>query len=190
MTTSTKHSNKNPVDRIKYPNCYDGYQYALDIISGKIRASIYTIGACKRFIREINSDNPKWRFNYDRAERYLRIAQQFKHVKGKWKNPKIVFEPWQKWVWMNIEGFVMRETGFRRFRFAHIDVGRGNGMSCLASIAVLFNLCLDEPQGNKVSTVATTKDQARIVFDDARAMAEGNAAFLRKTKCIVQKHKI
>ena len=180
----------NPVNRIKYPNCYDGYQYALDIVAGKINASIYTIGACKRFLKEVGQENQKWRFDYDKAERYLRIAQQFKHVKGKWKNPHIIFEPWQKWVWMNIEGFRIKDTGFRRFRFAHIDVARGNGKSSQASIAVLFNLSLDSPLGNRVSTVATTKDQARLVFDDARAMAEGNKAFLRKTKCEVQKHKI
>ncbi len=126
MTKITKRNISNPFNKNIYPNVHEGYNYAIQVVSGKIVACQYVIGACMRTINDVESSNLRWKFDADRAERYLRIAQQFKHVKGKWSSPHIKFEPWQKWVWLNIEGFVIRDTGFRRFRFAHIDIARGN----------------------------------------------------------------
>jgi len=54
-------------------------------------------------------------------------------VIGNWPTKNITYEPWQCFVWMNVIGFKNRETGFRRFRIAHIEIARGNAKA----------LCLD-----------------------------------------------
>src|SRR5690606_9112013 len=54
----------------------------------------------------------------------------------------------------------------------------------------LYFLALDNPNGNHISTVATKRDQARIVLDSARAMARKNQSFLRKTGVEVMAHTI
>lgn len=177
LDTATNIFNKNT-----HPNCHAGYQYALDVVNKKIPACIYVIGACKRAIKEINNQyHPDWVFSPERAEKYLRVVQRFHHVTGNWPVPNIIYEPWQCFIWMNIQGFVNRETRLRRFRYAHVEVPRGNAKSTMASQFLLYELCLDNPNGNMVSTVASKKDQAMIVLEDARKMARKNKGFLKKT---------
>ena len=178
------------IDRTKYPECFDGHRYALRVASGKIVACKYVKGACERYLRDVDKTDEEWNFDLDSAEKYLRSVQKFHHVIGHWKTKEIIYEPWQKWVWMNIMGFKNKETGFRRFRIAHIEVARGNAKSAMASQASLYFLALDNPNGNQVSTVATKKDQARIVLDSARSMAKKNMSFLKHTGVKVLAHSI
>ena len=62
--------------------------------------------------------------------------------------------------------------------------------STMASQAALYFLALDNPNGNYISTVATKKDQARIVLDSARAMAKKNISYLKHTGVNVLAHTI
>jgi phage terminase large subunit-like protein len=173
-----------------YPNCLAGHTYAENVCAGKIVANKFIQGACERYLRDIDDKNAKFYFDPDAAEKYLRLVQKFQHAEGHWKTKNVVYEPWQCWVFMNIMGFRMKDTGFRRFRVAHLELGRGNGKSTLASQSCLYFLALDNPNGNYVSTVATKRDQARIVLDSARAMAMKNASFLRSTGVEVLAHSI
>ena len=181
---------KNIFNKETHPNCYVGHQYALDVAGGKIIASIYTKGACERYLREVDSDSPIYYFDEDKAERYLRLVQKFKHVIGHWASDTIKYEPWQCFIWMNIMGFVSKLTGFRRFRIAHIEIPRGNAKSTMASQAALYFLALEESKGNYVATTATKKEQARIVLDAARAMAKENDSFLKNRGVKVLAHTI
>lgn len=175
-------------DPVTHPFCFKGHKYALDVVSGKIPNCSYIIGACKRYLSDLK--DKKWVFDQDKAERFLRLAQKFDHVKGEWKTPNVEFEPWQCWIFMNIFGFINPVTGYRRFRTAHIEVPRGHGKSLLASIVALYILALDNPKGNEISCFATKSDQARIVLDSSRVMAKENAGFLRNTGTRVLAHQI
>jgi phage terminase large subunit-like protein len=174
----------------KYPFCYKGYKYAEDVVSGKITACIYVKAACAKSLKEFNDDSKPYVFDWDAAEKYLRTVQKFDHVIGHWTTKNIVYEPWQCWVWMNIMGFKIRATGFRRYRTAHVEIARGNAKSAMASQAALYFVALDNPNGNLVSTVATKKEQARIVLDSARLMANKNKSFKRFTGTKVLAHHI
>lgn len=117
-------------DVFKYPYCASGHQYALDITAGKIPASIYTIGTCLRYLRDIKRsyddfDCPFF-FDPERAERYLRLVQKFEHVSGQWETSNIVYMPWQNFIWMNVKGFIRKDTNMVRFRTIHVEVARGN----------------------------------------------------------------
>lgn len=176
--------------KTKHPFCAKGHQYAQDILAGKIAANKYIRGACERYMADIANQGTYFYFDADTAEKYLRLVQKFEHVEGHWPTKSIKYEPWQCWVFMNIMGFRMRDTGFRRFRVAHLEVARGNAKSTMASQACLYFLALDNPNGNYISTVATKRDQARIVLDSARAMADKNVSFLRATGVEVRAHTI
>ena len=178
------------IDFSKHPNCAKGHEYALEIVAGKIPASIYIIGACNRYLKDLEETDKEWHFDKDKAERFLKNAQKFAHVKGHWKTRNILFEPWQCWVWMNVYGFRNKETGFRRVRVAHLEVARGNAKSAMASQCALFELALDNPNGNEISTLATKKDQARIVLDSSRMMALKSSSYLKHTGVKVLAHSI
>jgi phage terminase large subunit-like protein len=178
------------LDPAIHPYCSVGHNYALDVVSGKQVACIYVIGACKRYLKDIKNTAADFYMDWDEAEKYLRSVQKFPHVNGHWPTPNIVYDPWQCWVWMCIMGFKSKQTGFRRFRIGHLEISRGCGKSAMASQAALYFLALDSPNGNQISTVATKKDQARIVLDAARAMARKSASYLKFTGVSVLAHTI
>lgn len=177
-------------DKKKYPNCFKGHNYALDIVDKKIVACKYIISACERYLRDLDNEEATFYFDKDAAEKYLRLVQKFSHVKGTWKTKNMMYEPWQCWVGMNIMGFKNKETNFRRFRIVHLEEARGNGKSAQASGTVLYFLALDNPNGNYISCVATKTEQAKIVLDDARNMAKKNESFLKANGVRVLAHKI
>jgi phage terminase large subunit-like protein len=179
---------KNPINPKTHPFCYSGYQYALDVVSGKIPNCKFIVGACKRFLSDYSAG--KYVFDTEVAERYLRLVQKFSHINGEWKTKNVEFEPWQNFLFMNIMGFIHPDTGYRRFRTAHIEVPRGQGKSLAASQMGLYFLALCNPVGNEISCAATKSDQARIVLDVARNMARANPAFLKSTGTQVLAHKI
>lgn len=86
-----------------YPNVNAANQYARDIVGGKILACQLTILACKRHLDDLErAKNPNWpyRFDKNKAERFLRFAQKMPHTAGEWARRKlrIEFEPWQKFA--------------------------------------------------------------------------------------------
>lgn len=187
----------NPIDKKKSPNVFEGYQYAIDVIENRIDVCIYVKGACNRFIKDFARDDWDYFFSLDHAEDYLKKVQNFKHVVGDWSTPenpenKILYLPWQKFVWMNIIGFRWKTNhNHPRFRQAHVDVPRGHGKSAMASQACNYFVGLAKTlAGNTISCFATKADQARIVLDSARAMAKASPDFLKKTGVEVQAHKI
>ena len=185
---------KNPFSTKKYPNCHAGHNYALKIISGEILANIWIIGACKRYIKDMerilsDKDCPFF-FNVNKAEKYLRIVQKFHHAVGHWENPLIIYEPWQKFAWMNIKGFYSHKTKMIRFRTAHLDIARGNAKSTMAAQAGLYEICCDEPNGNRIYCAATSRDQAKEVLNGAQIMARKNESFLKNFNIDVRAHEI
>lgn len=178
----------NPFSKKKHPNCFEGHQYALDVISGEIPNCVYIVAACKRYLKDL--ELKIYPFDADKAERYLRLIQNFEHTIGDWDTPNIVYLPWQKFAFMNIVGFQNVETGYRRFRTAHLELPRGSGKSAMASQAALYFLALDEPKGNIISCFATKSDQARIVLDSSRAMAKKADSYRKNTGVKVLAHKI
>lgn len=176
-----------------HPYCDSGYNYALGVVNFEITACVHVIAACNRFLKDLerqHDDDCVFYFDANKAERYLRLVQKFKHVKGIWKDPYITYLPWQNFAFMNIEGFFRKDNGFRRFRTAHIEVPRGNGKSAMASQSGLFHLSLNNPVGNEIYSAATARDQAAIVLDSAMKMAKANAGFLKKTGVQVLANKI
>src|SRR5262249_35308853 len=63
-----------------------------------------------------------------------------------------------------------RADGTRRYREAYIEVPKKNGKSTLAAGIALYMLFADGEIGAEVYSCAGDKDQARIVFNDAKLM--------------------
>ena len=180
----------NIFSKEKYPNCHKGYQYMLDVQSGKIVTNIYIKAMYKKVIEDYKRDDLYY-FDVEWAEKFLRLFQNFHHVIGEWENPNIILEPWQCAMFMTAEGFYWKSTGKRKYKSLHCEVARGNGKSAISSVTGLIYLSLYKNiLGNKVYAVATKKEQARIVLDSAREMAKKNKSFLNHTGTEVFAHEI
>ena len=126
-------------------------------------------------------ENPgKYHFDIDKATRPINFIEKFcKHSKGQWAGKPVVLDLWQKAIIQTIFGFV-DEKGFRRYREVFIVVARKNGKSTLLSAIGLYMLFADHEGGAQVCCVASKKDQAKIVFEEAKNMVSQSA--------LLQKH--
>jgi len=91
-------------------------------------------------------------------------------VSGRAKS-RLVLRDWQRDLIRNIYA-TNDEGGFVR-RVALAGLPRKNGKSALASHLALFDLVFG-PQGGETYSVAATRDQARIVFGEAKKIIEWN----------------
>lgn len=64
------------------------------------------------------------------------------------------------------------DYGNRRFKTVYIEVPRKNGKSTMSAPIALYCLSADNEPGAEVYSAATTRDQAKIVWADAKAMVD------------------
>lgn len=180
---------KNIFNKKTYPNNHKAYQYMLDVLDDKIITNIYIKSICKKVLQDFSDE--RFFFDKDWSERFMKMFQNFHHVIGEWKTPNIILEPWQSFFFMCVEGFYWKESEKRKYKTAYKEVSRGNGKSAECSVTGLIYLSLYKTvKGNKVFSVATKKEQARIVLDSARQMAKKNESFLSHTGVEVFAHHI
>lgn len=152
--------------------------YARRVVDGHVLACKWVRLAAQRFLGDLERTDWPYHFDERRAERVCVFAEQMRHVKGEWANrgETIRLEPWQCFILVNVFGFV-DDSGHRRFREVYIEVPRKNAKSSLSSVVALYMLAMDGEEGAGVYSAATTRDQARITFDDGVAMIEKNPDF-------------
>ena len=147
-----------------------GTQYARDVVAGIIPACKWVRAACQRQLDDLARKDWRWAWDPGCANRFCAFAELMPHVKGRWRSVNIQLEPWQCFIFTTIFGWVDAE-GFRRFRKALIVLPRKNGKSAMASIVGLYGLAMDREPGAEVYAAATTRDQAKVVWDVSRRMA-------------------
>jgi phage terminase large subunit-like protein len=151
--------------------------YAQQVQTSVIPACKWTRLAVDRQVEDLQREPSAqwpWVFDASRAARICEFLELLPHIKGKWARERrlIELDAWQCFVLTTIFGWVHKDTGLRRFREVYLEVPRKNAKSTLSSGVALYMLTADGEQGAEIYSAATTRDQARIVFDDAKAMAE------------------
>jgi len=177
-------------------------QYAEQVVSGDISACRWVKQACQRQLDDLArfkgktspyQFNPKLRDREGRtflpADNLCAFIERLPHVKGSLAGEPIKLEPWQVFILTTVFGWV-KPDGKRRFRRSYIEVPRGNAKSTLSSAAALYMLAADREGGAEVYSLATTRDQARIVFGDAQTMARKSPGFRSRFGVEVGAHNI
>lgn len=150
-------------------------KYAQDVLSGAIVAGKYVRLAAERFLLDLQNQK-EFYFNPEAAQRAVDFFGFLKHTKGAWSKKKetagFVLSPWQVFIVANIFGWINRISGDRRFREAYIEVARKNGKSTFVAGIGLYMMLADGEPGSEVYSAATTKEQARRIFDPALEMVK------------------
>lgn len=161
--TSLKASNiPSPIETSK------AYQFASDVLAGKIISGKRRKQACQRFIDDLEkSQDPKypWKFDVTKAYRPIDFMERFL-VPTKGNYDSMILQPWQHFVEANLYGWVHKKTELRRFREGLIIVGSGNGKSTMIAGNGVYMLSKDGERGPEVYCLANSKEQARIIFDE------------------------
>lgn len=160
-------------------------------MAGDIPACVYVRQACERQLRDLADPPVGYRFDEAKASRVCAFVELCPHIKGPLasRGELLALADWQVFILTTAFGWVDAE-GNRRFRRVYIEVPRGNGKSALSSTIGLYMLALDGEAGAEIYSAATTRDQARIVFRDAQAMARKMPQFTRRFGVDVLAHAV
>ena len=153
-------------------------RYIDAVLSGKTPACAEVKQACERQKKDLKKKRFAYIFDRARANKVCKFIELLKHAKGPLAGQHIHLEDWQCFLLTTVFGWVDKKTGYRRFSRVYAEVPRGNGKSALSSGVALYMLCADGERGADIYSFATTRQQARIVFDDAKAMARQSLAEL------------
>jgi len=158
-------------------------EYWNKIQSGEIVACRRLIQQYQKFIDELDNPRDPWVFDLEKANRPIEFIEKFcRHSKGKWIGKPVKLELFQKAKIQAVYGFVHKETGLRRCREVFTMVGRKNGKSTEKAATGNYMLVGDGEGGAEVYSVATKKDQARIVFTEAVNMISQSPALSKHVK--------
>lgn len=144
-------------------------EYYEKIAKGEIVTSRRVREVYKKLVYDIDNPN-KYHYDHLKAQRPIDFIQRFcKQSKGEWSGKPIKLELFQKAFISALFGFV-DENGMRKYKETFFLVGRKNGKSTLLSGISLYMLVADKEPGSEVYSIATKKDQAKIIFNEALNM--------------------
>ena len=125
-------------------------------------------------------------FDLKKANRPIEFIEKYcRHSKGKWARQPIKLELWQKATIQAIFGFIDKDTGIRKYIKAALFIGRKNGKSTLSAAIGLYMLTADGEGGAECYSVAVKKDQAKLVWEEAKRMVKKSPILLKRIRCLV-----
>ncbi|MDO5715751.1 MAG: terminase large subunit [Tissierellia bacterium] len=140
----------------------------------------------QEIIRIINDTESEWEYDEGKANHALIFIERYcKHSKGKMGGKPFILELWQKALVATIFGIVHKIDGTRKYREAVLIVARKNGKSTLAAAIGLYLQIADGEPGAEIYSVATKKDQAKIIWLEAKRMVKKSPALRKRIKPLV-----
>lgn len=165
------------------------YQFAEDVVSGKIISGKRRKQACQRFIDELvkayTDPSYPWKFDIEKAYRPIEFIERFlTPTKGAYSRMELL--PWQHFLEANMYGWVSKKTGYRRFREAIIVVGQGNGKSTLIAGNAAYGLTKDGERGAEIYCLANSREQARIIFNECSSQVTNSPVLSKHVRVTKQ----
>lgn len=157
--------------------------YLDEIKAGKCIVCKRTRRQYERLVDDIHHPKDGYIFDQARAERPIAFIERFcKHSKGEWAGQPLRLELFQKAFISALFGFVDASTGYRKYRETLFYVSRKNGKSVMLSGLALYMLIADQEAGAEVYSVASKKDQAKIIYDETYNMVRQSPDLLEVVK--------
>lgn len=149
-------------------------EYWRKIESGEIVTSRRVKAVYGRLMAEMDSpaaDSPYY-FDEETGERPIIFIERFCKQSQGTLGATLRLELFQKAFIQTLFGWLLKETGYRRFRETLFLVGRKNGKSTLLAALALYMLVADYEGAAEIYSVATKKDQARKTLTEAVNMVK------------------
>ena len=155
------------------------------IIAGpKVRA------ACARHLRDLEEGPARglcW--SPEMAAYAISFTGFIRQSKGEWRGKPLELQPWQKFIVGCCFGWQAKDEDGkwrRRFRTAYVEVPKKNGKSTMCGFVGLYGLVGDGEPGAEVYAAATAKQQALIVFNEAREMVRSSPQLREQLLALVR----
>jgi phage terminase large subunit-like protein len=172
-------------------NYENGILYAVNVAKGDIPACRNVRLAAQRFLNYLEDRAWAYEFHARYAQHVLDFVATLKHTKGPDAGKPLVLQPFQIFAVCAIYGFRnKRNPTLRMVTDVIIFIPRKAGKSTLTAAFALYELAFGE-SGAEVYSLATTREQANIVFSAAigfiESMPPDIAALYNATKYSISK---
>ncbi len=173
-------------EMIRYPLDYNPILEYWELIeSGKEIVGQKIYKTYKKVVYDLTDNTSEYYYSHARANHVIEFIENFcRHSKGKMGGKPVVLELWEKALLATVFGFVDIE-GNRKYNEAILIVGKKNGKSLIASCVGLYLQIGDGEPGPEVYAVATKRDQAKIIWLEAKRMVRKSPALLKRIKPLV-----
>lgn len=170
---------------IKYPKDYNPIlEYWQEIQDKKVIVCDKLYRTYKKVVNDLNNPG-EFFYSSKRANHVIEFIENFcRHSKGKMGGKPVVLELWEKAMLATIFGFINID-GIRKYQFAELIIGKKNGKSLLASCVGLYLQVADGEPGPEIYSVATKKDQAKIIWQESKRMVKKSPALRKRIKPLV-----
>jgi len=173
--------------KIKYPENYNPiveyYEWILNNRE-KVCNKIYLVYT--ELIKIIKNDNSIWEYNNKKANKAIEFVENFcKHSKGKMGGKPFILELWQKALVAATFGIIHKIDNTRKYQEVLFIVPRKNGKSTLAAAIGLYLMVADNEPGADIFACATKKDQAKLIWLEAKRMVKKSPVLLKRIKPLV-----
>ena len=154
--------------------------YARKVVAGKIIAGPHVRAACDRHLEDLEKAPSRgFFFDLEIVDRVIGFYRDVLRLNGgDYEGKPYELLDWQKFIVGSLFGWVDAQ-GYRSFRIAYIETGKGSGKSPLVAGIGLYGLVADSELRAEIYAAATKKDQAMVLFRDAVAMVN-QAGLLRR----------
>lgn len=151
--------------------------YALSVRDGKIVAGPLVRLACSRHLADLREGHKRGlKWDWAAGKRAIGFFPDvLRLAEGEHAGKPFDLQPWELFVVGSLFGW-KGSDGYRRFRTCYAEIGKGNGKSPLAAGIGIYGLMADGEAGAEVYSAATTRDQAKIVWGDAKKMVDASPA--------------
>jgi phage terminase large subunit-like protein len=154
-------------------------QYCDDVLEGRRVAGRLERAAVRRHVTDLKTAKRRGLyFDEEIATRSCQFFGLINNTDGEWAGQPFDLKPIQRFIVWSLFGWRRASDGMRRFRRAFLSMARGNGKTYFAAALTLLLFAFDFPVEPRAEcyAAATTRDQARQVFNDVKAIVEANPA--------------
>ena len=125
-------------------------------------------------------------FDEKKSLRCIHFIEKYcKQSKGIWTGKPLKLELFQKAFLQSLFGFVDKDTGLRKYKKAIFFVARKNGKSVLDSAIANYMLTKDNEGGAEIYSVATKKEQSKIVWEESKKMIKKSPSLAKRIRCLI-----
>jgi len=150
------------------------------------RVSTKVCKVYNELVRIINDSKGEWEYDANKANHAIEFIENYcKHSKGKFGGKPFILELWQKALIAATFGIVHKIDGTRKYQEVMLVVARKNGKSTLAAAIGLYLQIADGEPGAEVYACATKKDQAKIIWLEAKRMVRKSPVLRKRIKPLV-----
>ncbi|ELP5177558.1 terminase large subunit [Clostridium perfringens] len=126
-------------------------------------------------------DNEKYFFDESEARKIFKFLSKLTLDKGK-KGSKVKLLRFQFEILTSILCVKNRETGFRRFKEAHLNIGRKNGKGSLVAWIIIYLYFTQDTYGAEYIIVANDIKQATNLFNTIKLTINNNKTLRKYVK--------